>query len=64
MARRWLLLGSGATLGAIRMNDLLVLRTDMNSGQVHTPRSRTDLNGSGCRYGYLRIRRLSTGFPG
>jgi hypothetical protein len=27
------------------------------------PRSRTHLNGSGCPYGYLRIRRLYTGFP-
>jgi hypothetical protein len=46
----------GATLGATRMNDLPVLRTDMNSEAGMRPRSQTVLNGSGRPYRYLRIR--------
>jgi hypothetical protein len=37
MARTWLLLGPAATLGAMWTNGLLVLRSGMNSGQVHAP---------------------------
>jgi hypothetical protein len=40
------------------MNDLPVLRTDMNKQARKGPRSRTDLNGSGYPDMELRIRRL------
>jgi hypothetical protein len=51
----------GATLGATRMDDLAILRTYMNSGEVLRPRSRTVLNGPGQPNGNRRIWLLELG---
>jgi hypothetical protein len=44
-----------ARLGATRTNDLPVRRTYMDSRPGTCPRSRINVNGSGCPCGYLRI---------
>jgi hypothetical protein len=49
--------GTGATLGVTGANDLPRLRTNMDCGRGRTRRWRTDLNGAGSPYGYLRTRR-------
>jgi hypothetical protein len=53
----------GATLGATRMNNLRMIRTRPDNRGETSPRSRTDLNGSGRPRGYLRIRRLGVRVP-